>query len=368
MNSFFKKFLPLFFGIILSVQYAYSKEVIAILSDNLKPVSTNYIIYPELSNLISQDLANRLNYNANLRALPVSNSINNAQKKDIHQDILRFAKEYQYTYNINYNILRRISSRLESDYIMLISSGLDVETEFLKETFWNKIPIAGENSINPSYRVVTQVTLIDPDKELIILDKNYVKILSSKNMDLAMPSFAPAQNQLNRMKNFSIKFTKDLAAVVEATLIPEEHPEDRTFVQEVNYRVKIKPSLYQPPKDQSLVKTKYVKQNYKHFKKRFENNAPVQIVPQTIDSNIEPVNNMSVETEVVPAVQKTKKSEKTVQKKTRQEIKEEKQAAQIQKLMNFDDMPQVEEPKQPDLMIKTNPNLKLKYYTDTENL
>ncbi len=66
MNSFLKNLTGLaiiFFSCTMSAQ---SQEIMAILSDNLKPVSTNYIIYPETSNLISQEISNRMNLNGHI--------------------------------------------------------------------------------------------------------------------------------------------------------------------------------------------------------------------------------------------------------------------------------------------------------------
>lgn len=237
MNSFYKNIIGLALIISSLVGSAQAEQIMAVLTDNLRPVSTNYIVYPESSNLIAQDIANRINTNAIVRALPVCNSINNAKKQDINKEVIQFTKEFQATYNLNYDILRKISNKLGSRYILLISSSVDIETNFLKETFWNKIPIAGENTINPGYKICTQITLIDPINELILLEKNYDKCISSKDFDLVMPTFSPSSAQLDKFKDYSIYIAKNATPLIEHTIEPEIVPIKKTFIENVKYNI-----------------------------------------------------------------------------------------------------------------------------------
>lgn len=236
MRSFYKKILISAFLILGTFQVSEAKEIMAILSDNLQPVSTNYIIYPETSNLLSQEISNKININGRIKALPVCNSINNSKKRDINKEVLQFVKEYQYTYNLNYDILRQISSKLDAKYILLISSGIDIQSQFLKETFWNMIPIGGENSVNPTYRIVTQITLIDPANELILLEKSYDQSLKSKNFDLIVPTFSPSYSQLNKIKDFTAKLATEVTPIIERELVPELMPPEKTHFENVKYK------------------------------------------------------------------------------------------------------------------------------------
>lgn len=232
---------------------SFSKEIVAVVSDNLSPVQTNYMIYPELSNLLCQDVANIININNRISALPVANSIDNATKSNVKKDILTFMKEYKYTYVVNYRILRKISETLEADYILLITSGIDPETNFLKPTFWNQIPIAGENSVNPSYRIVTHIALIQPEKELILVNSNFDSRLKSNYLDLSVPTFAPTYAQLNRVHKYALKLSPEIAYQVESTIVPDLVPKKRTYVEVAyeNAKSNIKKVFPIPEKDYS---------------------------------------------------------------------------------------------------------------------
>ena len=238
MKNFIKKIMGLSLTIFMITSSAKAQDVMAILSDNLMPVSTNYVIYPEASNLISQEISNRINMNAHIKALPVCNSISNAQKQAIDKDILRFTKEYQYTYNLNYTILRKISSKLGANYILLVTSGLDVQSEFLKETIWNRLSIGGENAVNPSYKVITHITLIDPKNELILMQKNYDNLLRGNNFDLAIPTFSPSPIQLKKMQKVSTSIANNVSPIIETKIMPELIPTQNAFIEKVNFHKK----------------------------------------------------------------------------------------------------------------------------------
>ncbi len=265
MNFFFKHLLGLAIILFSCVSAANAQEIMAILSDDLKPVSTNYIIYPETSNLIAQEISNKININAHLKALPVCNSINNAQKQSFDKEIVKFVKEYQYTYVLNYDSLRKISNKLGANYILLVTSGIDIESNFLKETIWNRLSIGGENSVNPSYRVVTQITLIDPSNELILLQKNYDNLLRGNNFDLAVPTFSPSTNQLKKLQKFSSYIASNVTPIIETKIMPELTPTQNAFIEKVNFR-KNQPSINIKPEESPVteqIKDIDLKQNPK---------------------------------------------------------------------------------------------------------
>lgn len=233
MNLYLKNLIVTAFIVCSLFNCAQAKDAIVVLSDNLRPVSTNYIIYPETSNSIVQDIANNININAKIKAIPVCNSIKNEQKRTLDKDLIKFTREYQATYNLNYTVLRSISSKLEAKYILMVASSVDPESDFLKETIWNKIPIAGENCVAPSYRITTHIALIDPNNELILLEENYDKAISSKNFDLIMPAFSPSLEHINKFKKYAVTVAKDITPKIESVLVPGSVPVKRTFIDKI---------------------------------------------------------------------------------------------------------------------------------------
>lgn len=243
MNLSLKNLISATFILYSLFSCAQAKEVMAILSDNLRPVSTNYIIFPETSNIIAQDIANKININARIKAIPVCNSIKNEQKRTLDKDLIKFTREYQATYNLNYKVLRSISDQLDARYVLMVASSVDPETDFLKETIWNKIPIAGENCVTPSYKITTHIALIDPENQLILLEENYDKTISSKNFDIIMPAFSPSLEHINKFRNYSTAVTRDAVPKIENVLVPGSVPVKRTFIDKIKFNINNTPYL-----------------------------------------------------------------------------------------------------------------------------
>lgn len=234
MNSFFK--ITIMCSLLLSSLsgLAQSKEVVAVLNDNFQPINVNYYLYPATSNLIAQDIVNRINLNDRVKALSVCNSINNLKKNHLLPQGVKFVEEYKYTYNINYDALRLISDKLGVNYILLVTSGLDIQSSFLKQTIWNMLNVPGEDVVNPQYRVVTRITLIDPKNEFIVFQKNYNKYIASKEFDLVNQGYAPVYPQMSRIKKYSEQLALQVTPLVETQIVPELMPVQTTFLEKVS--------------------------------------------------------------------------------------------------------------------------------------
>lgn len=74
---------------------------------------------------------------------------------------LTFFKEYKYNYNVDFVNLKRVTANIPADYILMVTSGLDIQSQFLKETWWNKWGISASEPVVPTYRLTTMLTLID---------------------------------------------------------------------------------------------------------------------------------------------------------------------------------------------------------------
>lgn len=214
-----------------------AKEVVAVLNDNFQPLNITYVLYPGASNLIAQDIVNRINLNDRIKALPVCNSIELLKENNVLSQGITLINEYKYTYNINYPALRKIADKLGADYVLLITSGMDIQSSFLKETIWNKLNVPGENAINSQYRLISRITLIDPVNEFIVFQKTYTKYIESKEFDLANISYSPNYAQMSRIKKYSEHLASSVIPFIETQIVPELMPVKTTFIERVNSKL-----------------------------------------------------------------------------------------------------------------------------------
>jgi len=210
-----------------------AKETVAVIHDNFHAPDITYYIYPATSDLIAQDIVNRINLNNKITAIPTANSVEKLKQNNILPQGIKLINEYKYTYNINYEALRKISQKLDVNYILLVTSGLDLQSGFLKETIWNKLNVPGEDSVNPQYNVISRITLIDPVNEFIIFQKNYQKSISSKEFDLINPNFSPVYPQMTKIKEYSEHLANTVTPLIEQQIVPDLMPTQKTFKEVV---------------------------------------------------------------------------------------------------------------------------------------
>lgn len=214
-----------------------AKEVVAVLNDNFQPLNVTYILYPGASNLIAQDIVNRINLNDRIKAIPVCNSVETLKQNNILQQGETLIKEYKFTYNINYPALRKVADRLGVNYILLITSGFDIQSSFLKETIWNKLNVPGLDSVNPQYRMISRITLVDPVNEFIVFQKTYNKFIASQEFDLANIAYSPNYAQMSKIKKYTEELANEVTPLVETQIVPELMPPKTTFIEQVSSKL-----------------------------------------------------------------------------------------------------------------------------------
>lgn len=188
---------------------AKSKPTVAVITDINHRAGTIYVVTGASTDIIASDIITELNNSKHVYAPVLGDSM---QKVASHMNIYTktFFDEYKYNYNIDFINLRRVTRNLHADYLLMVTSGLDVQSNFLKDTFWNKLAIAGQESVRPSYRLTTLITLINLHDESIIWQELYKKDISANDYDIGNVQFAPSYAQLSKIK----KYSKNIAAHV----------------------------------------------------------------------------------------------------------------------------------------------------------
>lgn len=237
MKVFFKILIIFVFLVFILPSKSFAKETLAVINDNFTSPDVTYYLYPATSDLIAQDIVNRVNLNNRIAAIPTVNSVEKLKRNNVLPQGIKLINEYKYTYNINYEALRKVSEKLDVNYILLVTSGMDIQSSFLKETIWNKLNVPGEDVVNPSYKIITRITLLDPKNEFIIFQKNYQKDIPSKEFDLINQNFSPVYTQMTRIKDYSEQLSKSVTPLIEQQIVPELIPVKKNFKETVSSKL-----------------------------------------------------------------------------------------------------------------------------------
>ena len=240
-----RKILKLFFilgVIILSIQTCDAQDnKVLVLPDNIDFSSTNYLVYPDSAIIFASDTINEIKKEGQLETVSMT-EVRDTLRKNTKLHILtkNAIKEYKYNYNIPFVDFRAIAHAFSTNKVLIITSQTDIQNYFLRRTIWDYMNIPGAAVIDPAYKLSTYASLIDVDKELVIWEGTYYKNISSMESRIVAQNFAPATEQMEKIKGYSSLFlaptiAKKIAAeiLIPQTALPEN---DKNIVNVSNIK------------------------------------------------------------------------------------------------------------------------------------
>ena len=226
MKRFFNLFISLFIMLYL-VQVCYAEAYkVLVLPDNIQFDSTNYLVYPDASVMFATDTINELKKNGKIQTVSMT-EIRDTLRKNTHINLLtkKALKEFKYNYNIPFVDFKAIANYFSTNKILVITSQTDVQNYFLRRTLWDALNIPGRTVVDPAYKMSTYAALIDVDKEQVIWQNTYYKNISSMESRMIAQNFAPATEQLQKVKFYSLYYlSPDVARMVQARILPQMVP------------------------------------------------------------------------------------------------------------------------------------------------
>lgn len=300
--------------------FSVHKPTVAVITDINHRAGTIYLVTGASTDIIASDIITKLN-ESNLVYAPVLGESMSKISKHFDMYTSTFFNEYKYNYNVDFVNLKRITQELQADYILMVTSGLDVQSNFLKDTIWNKLAIAGMDPVKPTYRLTTLITLVDPNAQAVLWQQLYKKDITANNYDIGVVQFAPSYAQLSKIKKYSQRVAEHVTPIVNVRINPALAPkkevravefkskditEDKRIYYPVIHSEKFKkPKQYPEPQYMVPQQEQYI-EDVNNFTPKTPQN---QYSPEQTNSDpIEPVNSQETEKpQLKPAVDYKKK-------------------------------------------------------------
>lgn len=217
-----------FFNACESIAAPRKIPTVAVISDTSQRNGTTYLICGAASDIIATDIINRLNQTGRIKAPLLGESMSKITQKNLSLYYVTFFREYKYNYNVDFVNLKRLTKNINADYILMITSGLDTQTEFFKETWWSKWGISSSEPIRPNFKLATLITLIDKKTYSIVWQDLYQREIRAKDMDLSLIQFSPSYSQLAKIKKYSKNMSEYVVNIVDKQvnpwIVPPEEP------------------------------------------------------------------------------------------------------------------------------------------------
>lgn len=201
--------------------YIIKSDKLLVLPDNIEFSSTNYLVYPDTSVMFASETINELKA-AGVVEIVSMTEIRDALRKDVKLSVktANALKEFKYNYNIPFVDFSSIAHYFSTDKVLIITSQTDIQNYFLRRTLWDFLNIPGATVINPAYKISTYAALIDVDKEVIIWEDTFYKSIASMENRMIAQNFAPATEQLQKLKIYSRTLCPLIASIVQNKIRP----------------------------------------------------------------------------------------------------------------------------------------------------
>ena len=155
---------------------------------------------------------------------------------------------------------------MDADYILLITSGMDIQSRFLKTTWWNKLGLAEGDPVIPTYRLSTLITLIDKKTYSVIWQDMYLRDLKAHDYDIGFAQFSPGYAQLSKIKKYSSTMSQYVAKEIDKNINPWAQPKEEPKAIEMKSKyLNEGTKLYYPAVNGDVVKQNIneAQENYK---------------------------------------------------------------------------------------------------------
>lgn len=217
------KLFTVLFLLLFTVQASKAEDYkILVLPDNIQFDSTNYYIYPDTSIMFASDVINEIKKSGKVQTVSMT-EIRDALRKNTRLNLLtrRALKEFKYNYNIPFVDFKAIADCFSTNKVLVITSQTDVQNFFLRRTVWDFLNVPGTTVIDPAYKLSTYAALIDVDKEQVLWQNTYYRTISSMENRMVAQNFAPATEQLKKIKSYSsYVFSPQVAMIVQSKILP----------------------------------------------------------------------------------------------------------------------------------------------------
>lgn len=231
---------------------------VLVLPDNIQFDSTNHLVYPDSSVIFASDTINEIKKRGVVQTVSMT-EVRDALRKNTKLSILtrNALKEFKYNYNIPFVDFKAIANCFGTNKVLAITSQTDVQNYFLKRTIWDLMNIPGASVIDPNYKLSTYAALIDVDKEQVLWQQTYYKNIGALESRILAISFAPATEQLERIKFYSTYLlSPNIAKMVEAKIVPQVSPLQNRNVFVNNASPKVESEKIIPLKEEFELTTK----------------------------------------------------------------------------------------------------------------
>ena len=177
---------------------------VVVLPTDLFKVCANYYCYPELSEIIANDIIDNFNATGRINS-PSINYIRHAMSKDttLRRHIDSVLTRYSKDRSLDFAAMKNISKAFNANSILLVANDVPVEKAIVRRNVWEMLVLSTNFDITYPYTMETDAILLDLVNDLVMWKGSYKKKISNNNNNFKAPNASDAYSKLEYFKMYS---------------------------------------------------------------------------------------------------------------------------------------------------------------------
>lgn len=204
MKNIFKIILGIIIFTTLNIKAQAAQFEVLVLPTGIFSTCSNYFCFPEVSEIVANDVIDNLNEYNTIHAKDLSDIRRELNKDEtLKAETENMLDKFEKTNNVDFNTLKDISQKFNVKSILLISSNTITEKGTTKRNLWEVLEIANAFKTTTPYTLQTTAVLTDNVNNIIMWSSKYSKTVTDSNGFFLAQNQAQAASQLEKIKLYS---------------------------------------------------------------------------------------------------------------------------------------------------------------------
>ena len=233
MRGLVFKVIFVFSLLFFSCNSSFALEKIGVITDTLLTPVNYYNAYFKTPEFFAVDIRGEL-LDRNVEVISINEASKALKKAGITQNDLEALQGLQQGYNLEFPLLNKIAKNIGVEKLVIITMGMDVQRDFLKNTVWNIANISGMDVVNPTHRVSVYVGFVDVKNETVLWESIYAKNIRNNKLKNLDTTISNNYEGMLRLKEYSKYISPDVAYNVKMKMLNPYFVEPPTYITREN--------------------------------------------------------------------------------------------------------------------------------------
>lgn len=201
----------LFQTVILFLTFIFINQTVSAMSFNvvvlpvdLMNVCENYYCYPEVSEIISNDLIKYFNRTGKINSpslIEVRKRL--AANPQLRTELQGALNKYRNSSDISFSTYRKVSNLFSAKSVLIVSNTVPVENAYVKRNVWEILELSTALNLSYPYFMETEAVLLDTYNGLVMWSGSYTKKISDNQGNFSAPKASQSYSILGFIEFYS---------------------------------------------------------------------------------------------------------------------------------------------------------------------